>query len=217
MVPFGHLAEGNVHVNMLDAGDPRGDHGRGAHGGAGAGRHDLGRARRRHRQGPVAAPRAHPGRAGRRRRREARPRPDRHAQPRRARPPTRPDAAHLGRTPRISARHVSPDARSGGQLPACSRVRRRRRSVSRCSSTASARRSNVSSRTRRGAAADEPLDDVGVLEQAVDRGRQHVAGRPHRATGGPAHADLVARRRHAAQRRPRRRQVGGHRHLASRW
>ncbi len=72
------------------------------------------------------------------------------------------------------------------------------------------------------APADEALDDVGVLEQAVDRGRQHPAGRPHRAaadvvvTRRPPGPDLVAPRHDAAQRGPRRRQVRRERDLAMR-
>ena len=51
LVPFGHLAEGNVHLNVLDAGDPGAITAEVLAAAADARRHDLGRARRRHRQG----------------------------------------------------------------------------------------------------------------------------------------------------------------------
>ena len=95
LVPFGHLAEGNVHVNILEPGDAERLTADVLRRGGVVGRHDLGRARGRRRQVPLAAPRAHPRRARRRGRREARPRPRRHPQPR------RPDPTLTGRFPQL--------------------------------------------------------------------------------------------------------------------
>ena len=68
VVPFGHLAEGNVHVNILEPGDPDRLTADILGAASRARRHDLGRARRRDRQDAVAAPRALPRRPRRRRR-----------------------------------------------------------------------------------------------------------------------------------------------------
>ena len=56
LVPFGHLAEGNVHLNVLDPGDPEAITAEVLTAAAEPRRHDLGRARDRHRQGRLAPP-----------------------------------------------------------------------------------------------------------------------------------------------------------------
>ena len=54
LIPFGHLAEGNVHLNFLGATDTERHRRDGPRGGGRHRRHDLGRARHRRRQGTVA-------------------------------------------------------------------------------------------------------------------------------------------------------------------
>ena len=86
LIPFGHLAEGNLHLNFLGATAPATHRRVGPHGGRSARRHDLGRARDRRREDRVAPPRSFPCRSRRAggAPSSARPQPD--PQPRRTRP-----------------------------------------------------------------------------------------------------------------------------------
>ena len=106
----------------------RGHHRRRARRRRRAGRDDLGRARRRRGQVPLAAPRAHPGRAGGDGRRQARPRPRRPPQPRR--PLTRVlNAARVpgGREPGVRYSGGRPySGQSSGAKPRSAAVRRGR-------------------------------------------------------------------------------------------
>ena len=183
VVPFGHLAEGNVHVNILEPGDPERADGRRPAAPRRARRHDLGRARRRHRQVAVAAPRALPRRARRRRRAEARPRPRRHPQPRRPHPAadTRPIPIRVSRAIRVLRR--GPSAATSDVLGWSGREAAQQVGVEVGVDGVGEEVERLVEHERR-APADEALDDVGILEQAVHRRRQHAAGRPHRTAAG---------------------------------